>query len=67
MIDWLTGFHRRLESSFNEQDVFFQKVIDDHLNSGRTMQEHEDIVNVLLRMESDQTENSAIQITKDHI
>ncbi|XP_021293027.1 cytochrome P450 71B36-like [Herrania umbratica] len=67
MIDWLTGFHRRLESSFNELDDFFQKVIDDHLNSGRTMQEHEDIVDVLLRMERDQTENSAIQITKDHI
>ena len=67
IIDRLTGFHRRLESSFHELDVFFQQVIDDHLNSGRTMQDQEDIVDVLLRMERDQTENSAIQLTKDHI
>ncbi|XWS63747.1 hypothetical protein CRYUN_Cryun06bG0128300 [Craigia yunnanensis] len=67
IIDWLTGFRRRLESSFHELDIFFQQVIDDHLNSGRTMQDQEDIVDVLLRMERDQTENSAIQLTKDHI
>ncbi|XVF43873.1 hypothetical protein PTKIN_Ptkin02bG0075600 [Pterospermum kingtungense] len=67
IIDWLTGFHRRLDSSFHELDVFFQQVIDDHLNSGRTFQDQDDIVDVLLRMERDQTENSAIQLTKDHI
>ncbi|XP_022775608.1 cytochrome P450 71B36-like [Durio zibethinus] len=67
VIDWLTGFHRRLESSFHELDVLFQQVIDDHLNSRRNVQNQEDIVDVLLRMERGRTENSAIQLTKDHI
>ncbi|MBA0828677.1 hypothetical protein Goarm_013323, partial [Gossypium armourianum] len=57
----------RLESSFHELDSFFQWVIKDHLDSGLTKDDEEDIVDVLLRMEKDQTQNDAIQLTKDHI
>ncbi|KAB2041924.1 hypothetical protein ES319_D02G180900v1 [Gossypium barbadense] len=67
VIDWFTGFHTRLGSSFHELDSFFQRVIEDHLDSGPTKDDEEDIVDVLLRMEKDQTQNDAIQLTKDHI
>ncbi|GMJ13238.1 cytochrome P450, family 71, subfamily B, polypeptide 34 [Hibiscus trionum] len=56
VIDWIS-----------ELDAVFRKVINDHLESGTTMLDEDDIVSVLLRMEKDQTENSAIHITKDHI
>ncbi|KAA8529657.1 hypothetical protein F0562_034243 [Nyssa sinensis] len=67
IIDWLTGFRGRLDRSFHELDVFYQRVIDDHLNPGRLKQEQEDIVDILLRIESDETEFGAVQLTKDHI
>ncbi|KAK8526384.1 hypothetical protein V6N12_020856 [Hibiscus sabdariffa] len=69
VIDWFTGFHRRLENTFHELDAVFQQIIDDHLKSGATMHEHnqEDIVDVLLRMVKDQTKNDAVHLTKDHI
>ncbi|KAH1098225.1 hypothetical protein J1N35_015146 [Gossypium stocksii] len=67
VIDWFTHFHRKLEISFHELDAVFQQVIDDHLDSGPTKHDEEDIVNVLLRMEKDQTQNDSIQLTKDHI
>ncbi|KAK5838806.1 hypothetical protein PVK06_007545 [Gossypium arboreum] len=56
-----------LESSFHELDSVFQRVIKDHLDSGPTKDDEEDIVDVLLRMEKDQTQNDAIQLTKDQI
>ncbi|KAL4360957.1 hypothetical protein GQ457_04G008020 [Hibiscus cannabinus] len=69
VIDWFTGFHRRLENTFHELDAVFQQIIDDHLKSGTTMHDHnqEDIVDVLLRMGKDQTESDAVHLTKDHI
>ncbi|MBA0613673.1 hypothetical protein Godav_014058 [Gossypium davidsonii] len=66
-IDWFTSFRTRLESSFHELDSFFQRVIEDHLDSGLTKDDEEDLVDVLLRMEKDQIQNDAIQLTKDHI
>uniref|UniRef100_A0A5B6ZB25 Cytochrome P450 71B34-like n=1 Tax=Davidia involucrata TaxID=16924 RepID=A0A5B6ZB25_DAVIN len=67
IIDRLTGLHGRLERSFHELDVFFEEVIDDHLNPGQLKQEEEDIVDILLRIKRDETEFGAIQLTKDHI
>ncbi|KAK8363341.1 hypothetical protein V6Z11_A03G158300 [Gossypium hirsutum] len=49
------------KSSFHELDSVFQRVIKDHLDSGPTKDDEEDIVDVLLRMEKDQTQNDAIQ------
>ncbi|PPE01271.1 hypothetical protein GOBAR_DD01699 [Gossypium barbadense] len=43
------------------------QVTDDHLVSRPTKHDEEDIVDVLLRMEKDQTQNDSIQLTKDHI
>ncbi|KAK8310432.1 hypothetical protein V6Z11_D02G184900 [Gossypium hirsutum] len=56
-----------LKSSFHELDAVFQQVTDDHLVSRPTKHDEEDIIDVLLRMEKDQTQNDSIQLTKDHI
>ncbi|MBA0556565.1 hypothetical protein Golob_026653 [Gossypium lobatum] len=42
-----------------------KRVIEDHLDSGPTKDDEEDIVDVLLRIEKDQTQNDTNQLTKD--
>ncbi|RVX04361.1 Cytochrome P450 71B36 [Vitis vinifera] len=41
-----------------------RSVIEDHLNPGRVKEEREDIIDVLLRIEREQSESSALQFTK---
>ncbi|KAG8498564.1 hypothetical protein CXB51_004860 [Gossypium anomalum] len=48
-------------------EAFVPRIFSHHLDSGPTKGDEEDIVDVLLRMEKDQTQNDAIQLTKDHI
>ncbi|KAK3026032.1 hypothetical protein RJ639_042524 [Escallonia herrerae] len=67
MVDRLTGLHARLERSFKELDAFYQQVIDDHLNPARMKPDQDDIIDVLLKIEKDQAEIGAVQVTKDHI
>jgi hypothetical protein len=62
----ITGYDARIERVFLELDTLFQQVIDDHLKAERK-ERKEDIINVLLKMERDQTESSAPQLTKDNI
>ncbi|EXB82489.1 Cytochrome P450 [Morus notabilis] len=63
-VDRLTGLHAKLERSFHELDDFFQRVIDEHLNR-TTTQEQEDVVDLMLRMERDQSEFGEVQFTRD--
>ncbi|MBA0798707.1 hypothetical protein Gohar_009271 [Gossypium harknessii] len=49
------------------QESATRQVTDDHLVSRPTKHDEKDIVDVLLRMEKDQTQNDSIQLTKDHI
>ena len=65
IVDRLTGLHGRLERSFLEMDGFYQRVIEDHLNPGRVKEEHEDIIDVLLKIERERSESGAVQFTKD--
>ncbi|KAM7464685.1 hypothetical protein LguiA_032806 [Lonicera macranthoides] len=67
IIDRITGLHGRLERSFRELDAFYQEVIDDHLNSSKMEKDNDDIIDVLLRIERDQSESDVVQLTKDHI
>ncbi|KAJ7956755.1 Cytochrome P450 [Quillaja saponaria] len=65
IIDRLTGLHSRLEKSFHELDGFYQQVIDQHL---KTKQEkEEDIIDLLLKLEKNQTKIDGAPITQDHI
>ncbi|XP_062112519.1 cytochrome P450 71B36-like [Humulus lupulus] len=50
IVDKLSGLEQRRERIFHQMDDFYQRVIDDHLSPGREKQEHEDIIDVLLKI-----------------
>uniref|UniRef100_A0A2N9HH40 Cytochrome P450 n=1 Tax=Fagus sylvatica TaxID=28930 RepID=A0A2N9HH40_FAGSY len=66
IIDKFSSRFQRLERIFHELDNFFKHVIDLHLNP-QTKKEHEDIIDVLLKIEREQTKFGAAQFTKDNI
>ncbi|XP_010911404.2 cytochrome P450 71A1 [Elaeis guineensis] len=61
-MDKLTGLAGRLEKNCAMLDVFYEQVIREHLDPKRMRPEHEDIVDVLLRLQKDGS-----HLTKDHI
>ncbi|KAJ4827879.1 hypothetical protein Tsubulata_049603 [Turnera subulata] len=63
--DKITGLAARLEKNFKEFDVFYQEIIDEHLDPKRQKPEQEDIVDILLQMLQDRS--SKVQLTFDHI
>ncbi|CAK9139869.1 unnamed protein product [Ilex paraguariensis] len=63
--DVFMGLHRRLEKCIGSFDAFVERVIADHLDPSRLRAEHEDIIDVMLRLLRDQ--NSSIRLTNDHI
>ncbi|KAI3969835.1 hypothetical protein MKX01_038303 [Papaver californicum] len=65
IIDRLTGLHGTLEKSFHDLDTFYQKIIDEHLDTQRLKSGHEDIIDVLLKLERDGL--NSVNLTKDHI
>ncbi|KAJ0094485.1 hypothetical protein Patl1_16007 [Pistacia atlantica] len=70
MIDRLTGYYSKLEKVCHELDTFYQQIINDHLKpeGGRTKQEHEDIIDVMLKIERDQIQSGRqAQLTRDSI
>ncbi|XP_042984748.1 cytochrome P450 71B36-like isoform X3 [Carya illinoinensis] len=68
IIDRLSGRIRRLEKIFRDLDDFLQQTIDLHLNPKKTEQDHEDLIDVLLRIERDQRTNTgAPPFNKDNI
>ncbi|GLT81792.1 hypothetical protein SLE2022_002250 [Rubroshorea leprosula] len=69
IVDRITGLHRRLERSFKKLDAFFQKVLDDHLCSGRriTEEEHEDIIDVLIKIGKYEAVSGTEKTTHNHI
>ncbi|KAK7834106.1 cytochrome p450 71b34 [Quercus suber] len=68
IIDTFSGRFKRFERVFHELDTLFQQVIDLHLNPERTKPEHEDIIDVLLRIEREQVESGdTARFTKDNI
>ncbi|KAF8399800.1 hypothetical protein HHK36_015671 [Tetracentron sinense] len=64
-IDMLTGIYAKIEKHFNLFDGFYQRIIDEHLDPERPKSEHEDILDVLLRLERE--EYGTIRLTKDHV
>lgn len=68
IIDRFTGYHAKLDRVFYELDSFFQQEIDDHLKFGRTKREDEDIIDVMLKIEREQTKSCfGAHLTNDHI
>ncbi|TKY63307.1 cytochrome P450 family 71 protein [Spatholobus suberectus] len=65
-IDKLTGLLARLEKTFKALDVFFQEVIDEHLDPNRVKQnDEEDIVEVLVELKKQG--RLSIDLTNDQI
>ncbi|XP_030449482.1 cytochrome P450 71B36-like [Syzygium oleosum] len=67
IVDKFTGLHSKLEKSFRNLEVFYQKVIKEHRNVNKSNKEEEDIVDLLLKMERDQTELAAVRLNEDNI
>lgn len=68
IIDRLSGRIRRLEKIFRDLDAFLQHAIDLHLKPKKSEQDHEDLIDVLLRIERDQTNSaSSPPFNKDNI
>ncbi|KAG6650764.1 hypothetical protein CIPAW_06G065400 [Carya illinoinensis] len=64
----LSGRIRRLEKIFRDLDDFLQQTIDLHLNPKKIEQDHEYLIDVLLRIERDQRTNiGAPPFNKDNI
>ncbi|XP_059641239.1 cytochrome P450 71A9-like [Cornus florida] len=48
-----SGLEERVEKNFNKLDRFYDKVLEEHLDPKRPKPEHEDLVDVLLRVQKD--------------
>ncbi|KAG4127165.1 hypothetical protein ERO13_D10G200500v2 [Gossypium hirsutum] len=64
-IDRFTGFFSRLEKTSKELDIFYQQLINEHLDPNRQKPEQEDILDVLLRIQKDR--DFPFDLTIDHI
>ncbi|KAF7848358.1 hypothetical protein BT93_L2067 [Corymbia citriodora subsp. variegata] len=67
IVDRFMGLHSRLEKSFHDLDILYEKVIEEHRNANKSNKEEEDIVDSLLKMEKDQTELAGVRLKKDNI
>ncbi|KAL1833449.1 hypothetical protein ACET3Z_003100 [Daucus carota] len=65
IIDLLTGFHRKMEKSFDKLDKFSESVIQEHLDPSRSSLDHEDLTDVLIALSND--ENAPFHLSRDHI
>ncbi|KAJ8446298.1 hypothetical protein Cgig2_005829 [Carnegiea gigantea] len=54
-LDKLSGLSSRLEHVFKNMDEFYNQVINDHLDPNRPKSEHEDIADVLLRLQKERS------------
>ncbi|XVE69780.1 hypothetical protein DITRI_Ditri10aG0018200 [Diplodiscus trichospermus] len=64
-VDRFSGLLHRLEKNFKEFDIFFQELIDEHLDPNRPKPEQEDIIDVLLQIWKER--HITIDLTIDHI
>ncbi|KAM7517241.1 hypothetical protein LguiA_006824 [Lonicera macranthoides] len=64
-VDKLTGLWARLEKNFKDMDLFYQELIDEHLDPMRPKSKQKDIIDILLQLRKE--EQSSFEITFDHI
>ena len=65
IVDRIMGIPRQIERCYQKFDSFFERMLDDHLDPARQRPEHEDVVDVMLRISKD--ENAQFSPTKEHI
>ncbi|KAJ8633848.1 hypothetical protein MRB53_027184 [Persea americana] len=67
-LEWInkvTGFKEKLDKVFRSLDSFFEEVIEQHLDPTRPKPDHEDFMDVMLRVQKDTTQG--ITLTRQHI
>ncbi|XP_057490886.1 6,7,8-trihydroxycoumarin synthase-like [Actinidia eriantha] len=64
-IDKVSGLFGRLEKNFKEMDLFYQSVIDAHLDPNRPQSKQQDIIDILLQLRNDPL--TSVHLTLDHI
>lgn len=55
-LEWInkvTGFKEKLDKVFRSLDAFFEEVIEEHLEPARPKPDHEDFIDVMLRVQKD--------------
>uniref|UniRef100_A0A7N0VLC8 Cytochrome P450 n=1 Tax=Kalanchoe fedtschenkoi TaxID=63787 RepID=A0A7N0VLC8_KALFE len=68
MADKLSGLHSRLDRLFERFDGFLEGVIQEHLNSDKLKdKQHEDIVDVLLRIHREHVRSGATWFTMNNV
>ncbi|KAK3439841.1 hypothetical protein EUGRSUZ_B00182 [Eucalyptus grandis] len=63
--NWLNGFKAKVEKNFRELDKLYDEVIEEHQDPERPNPDHEDLVDVLLRLQRDP--NQMIALTGEQI
>ncbi|KAG8364477.1 hypothetical protein BUALT_Bualt18G0001400 [Buddleja alternifolia] len=65
-IDKISGLLGRLSKNCMELDVFYQQLIDEHLNPSRPKPDREDIIDLMIQLIKDPN-SSSLDLTWDHI
>ncbi|KAK8985420.1 hypothetical protein V6N11_068676 [Hibiscus sabdariffa] len=61
-VDRLTGFHNRLQKTFEELDVFYQELIDEHLDPNKPKPDEKDIIDNVFLAGSDTSAATVIWV-----
>ncbi|XP_027072052.1 6,7,8-trihydroxycoumarin synthase-like [Coffea arabica] len=64
-IDKLSGMFACLEKNFKDLDLFYQELIDEHLNPNRPETMKDDVLDILIQIKQEQS--SGFELTWDHI
>uniref|UniRef100_A0A7C9AEB2 Costunolide synthase n=1 Tax=Opuntia streptacantha TaxID=393608 RepID=A0A7C9AEB2_OPUST len=60
LLNKVNGLDARLEKTFKELDELYDEVIEEHLHRASTTSNHEDLVDVLLRLQRDPTQTISL-------
>ncbi|CAM8939886.1 unnamed protein product [Rhodiola kirilowii] len=67
VVDRLSGFHSRVDRTFQRLDHFLQHLIEEHMKSERAKDAQEDIVDVLLRVQREHIHSGATWFTMNKV
>ncbi|CAM8980025.1 unnamed protein product [Rhodiola kirilowii] len=67
VVDMLSGFHSRINRTFQRLDNFLQHLIEEHMKSEKAKDAHEDIVDVLLRVQREHIHSGATWFTMNRV
>ncbi|KAL3615346.1 hypothetical protein CASFOL_041007 [Castilleja foliolosa] len=66
-VDKVLGLTGRLDRNCKELDVFYQRLIDEHLDPGRARPEKPDIIDLMIELKYKNESSLSMDLTWDHI